>query len=115
MKKFKEKLKNVPWYIFLAIIVAISVISVIFYIFDFGFSIINLLNDIFVAVGDGNWIAGVLGTLAVLVGLINAVRGVFAEPPKKFYKLPEWAQTLIMGLSLIGTIWFLIVFFDKLV
>jgi hypothetical protein len=113
MKNFKEKI----WTVVLVLLIAIPALLGILAVFGVLSNVFSTISNVFVALSGGSWLRGIVYTLFVIVGLTNLIRGVFTFSPHEedfFARLPDWAKTLIVALSLIGTVGFIIVFFNLL-
>ena len=114
MKNFKDKLLTILLIVMIGIPVLLGILSV----FGVLSTVFSTIGNVFEALSDGSWLRGVFYTLFVIVGLTNLIRGVFTFSPREedfFARLPDWVKTLIVALSLIGTVGFIIVFFNLLI
>jgi hypothetical protein len=117
VKKIKELISKFFWVIFLIIFVGIPIILGILSVLGVGTNAFSLIADVFASLSDGNWLQGVAYTLFVIIGSINALRGMVTLSSREqdhFANLPGWVQQIITGLSFIGTIGFIIIFFERL-
>lgn len=114
MKNFKDKI----WTVVLVLLIAIPVLLSILAVFGALSNVFSAISNVFVALSGGSWLRGIVYTLFVIVGMTNLIRGVFtasAREEELFASLPDWAKNLIVGLSFVGTVGFIIVFFSLLI
>lgn len=114
MKNFKDKLLTILLIVMIGIPVLLGILSV----FGVLSTVFSTIGNVFEALSDGSWLRGVFYTLFVIVGLTNLIRGVFTASDREeelLASLPDWAKNLIVGLSFVGTVGFIFVFFNLLI
>jgi hypothetical protein len=117
MKNFKDNLWIILGVFMLIVCIGIPILIGILSVFDILSTVSSIVNRVFMALSDGNWLQGLMHTLFVIIGLTNLIRGLLIASPReeaRLESLPTWAQTLILGLSLTGTVGFVAVFFSIL-